>query len=431
MNYAPMHYRKQPIYEDGDYSQLSIYVRGLGEMIRKFCNDQGVFALGGRSPAEAVAHKIGAHRGDRRTLAADIDTLIRSGFLRLAPNMLVVVQQEEFWTELDNTRSSRSAREPNTNRTPPTREARANRTRTEHEPNTTNTLPTHDVHAKDEASSRNHSLEVVALDHSREDKSDEINKKRPSPDGEGVQGEHDANPSQPDLGIEPQHEPEPLIRRPIVQQLPSEPNNFDAAVGRGPEAWGLDGSQAPIPEPFMLAAPPEPPKSKAKSKARPKPPIPEQKIITLSPAEQAAVDAIRKDPNLICICKNVEQLAVDLVNCAPLIDVAVEIRGLGAYLRTDKGRSKRYTDGNGYLLNNIGRKQNEQRERQASMPQYVAPVKPPPRPVPPPPPLHPMVEAGAKRAAERMARGEIPNFDKLFNVGLRTPEPIDSAANGT
>jgi hypothetical protein len=92
-----------------------------------------------------------------------------------------------------------------------------------------------------------------------------------------------------------------------------------------------------------------------------------------------------------------------LVNCAPLVDVALEIRGLGAYLRTDKGRAKRYTDGNGYLLNNIGRKQNEQRERQASMPQYVAPPPEPKRPVPPPPPPHPMVQAAIDR---RMACDE-------------------------
>jgi hypothetical protein len=441
MSYAPMHYRKQPIYEDGDYSQLSIYVRGLGEMIRKFCNDQGVFALGGRSPAEAVAHKIGAHRGDRRSLAADIDTLVRSGFLRLAPNAIVVVQQEEFWSELNTTRSPRSAREPNATRTSPARDANTNGTLTAHDADTSGALPAHDVYSKDEPSAGNHSADTVASDQIIRDKSEEINKIRPSPVGEGVQGEHNSNLPQ---------KPEKPVNVLQAQQLPAEVIALDAAVGKGPAAWGMDGSSitlevdtscaqgpeqqthptprpappsppaarpapsatvvdpkpVPNPDPPALALTPSPqaaksPKGKAKPKSAALPP--EQRVIALSPAEQAAVSAIRNDPDLARICKNVEQLAVDLVNCAPLVDVALEIRGLGAYLRTDKGRAKRYTDGNGYLLNNIGRKQNEQRERQASMPQYVAPPPEPKRPVPPPPPPHPMVQAAIDR---RMASDE-------------------------
>lgn len=387
MSFAPMHYRKQPIYEDGDYSQLSIYVRGLGEMIRKFCNDQGVLALGGRSPAEAVAHRMGALRGDRRSLAGDIDILVRSGFLRLEQNAIVVVQQEEFWSELNTTRSSRSTREPNATRTSPARDANATSTRPEHDQSTTGTLTEHYrhtngalsehyQHTKDDPSAGKHSQDTVASDNRIGDKSEEINKKNPSPTGEGVQGEHD------------------------LKQTTQEPK---------------------APEPFALA-PVAPEAPKAKSKAKPKAPEPEQRVITLLPTEQLAVDAIRNDPDLVRICKNVEQLAVDLVNCAPLVDVALEIRGLGAYLRTDKGRKKRYTDGNGYLLNNIGRKQAEQSERQASMPHYAQSTMPqePKRKVPLAPLPSAITLEGAARAKARMERGEswMPDFSK---VGWKLP----------
>lgn len=177
MAYTPMHYRKQPIYEDGDYAQLSIYVRGLGEMIRKFCNDQGVLGLGGRTPAEAVAHKIGAHRGDRRTLAADIDTLIKAGFLRLAPNALVVVQQEEFWADLELAKSARSARETNSNGAPdartkrprPTRDRDATETRSGHDQLATETRPAHDTNAKNDLSAEHHSLVHLTQDNIREE----------------------------------------------------------------------------------------------------------------------------------------------------------------------------------------------------------------------------------------------------------------------
>ncbi len=384
MSFAPMHYRKQPIYEDGDYSQLSIYVRGLGEMIRKFCNDQGVLALGGRSPAEAVAHRMGALRGDRRSLAGDIDTLVRSGFLRLEPNAIVVVQQEEFWSELNTTRSSRSTREQNATRTSPARDENTTGARpvhdqsttstlTEHYRHTSGTLPEHHQHTKDDVSSRNDSAEPLALDKSKGDRLEEINKRRPSPTGEGVQGDGGSN------------------------QLAQEP--------KAPEAFAL----APVA--------PEPPK--AKGKAKPKTPAPEQRVITLSPAEQLAVNAIQNDPDLLRICKNIEQLAVDLVIGCPLVDVADVIRGeLGPYLRTNKGRANRYTDGNAFLLRNIRKKQTEQSKKQASMVQY-APATPK-RPVPLAPLPSKETLEGAERARQRMLRGEswMPDFSK---VGWKLP----------
>jgi hypothetical protein len=215
-------------------------------------------------------------------------------------------------------------------------------------------------------------------------------------------------------GPAPKTEPNPSLRG----------KKLDEAVGKATEALSREETK---PDALLLTPAPTPEAPKAKSKTKPKAPAPEQRVITLSPAEQAAVGAIRNDPDLLRICKNVEQLAVDLVNCAPLVDVALELRGLGAYMRTDKGRAKRYSDGNGYLLNNIQRKQAEQAQRQADMPQFVEAPKPP-RPYAPAPPMHPMVAAGAARAAERRARGELPDLTKLFDIGMRTPQTIDELA---
>jgi hypothetical protein len=408
MSFAPLHYRKLRIAEHGAFALLPLYVRCFGEGLKKLCDDRGRIVLDGRAPADVIARRGGAETNERRRIAGDINELIRVGWLREEDDALVVVEQEQDWEQLDSSRalnmrpsSSRRGSERH-----PTRFQLASDLRP--------------ACSQSESSARNHSADHAAL--IRSTRSDQQEERRSSPIGEGVQGEQVS-----------ETDPTPTLRK---QQL-------DEAIGKGPADWGMEGSgqahddpakaqtptprpappspPAPRPEPFVAVVDPKPvpnpdppalaltpspqaaksPKGKVKPKSAALPP--EQRVIALSPAEQAAVSAIRNDPDLARICKNVEQLAVDLVNCAPLVDVALEIRGLGAYLRTDKGRAKRYTDGNGYLLNNIGRKQNEQRERQASMPQYVAPPPEPKRPVPPPPPPHPMVQAAIDR---RMASDE-------------------------
>jgi len=388
MSHAPMHYRKQPIYEDGDYSQLSIYVRGLGEMIRKFCNDQGLFALGGRSPAEAVAHKIGAHRGDRRSLAADIDVLIRSGFLRLAPNALVVVQQEEFWAELDVARPSRSARAQSANHTPPTHDAHTKRTVSSHDMDITGAQAKPEVYTTHELSAQNHSLGDVVLDQRIGDKSEEINKKRSSPIGEGVQGPPDAS---------------------LLQE-------FDKPAMTSTERQ-LPGEFIALDRPATLVDLGPPTKAKSIGKTKSKAPVspPEPRIIQLSPAHQAALGSIRRDPDLARICRNHEQLAVDLVDGAPLVDVALKITQLGVWHRNAKFP---YRDGNKFLTRNIFKEQGEQAERQASMPKYVSVAEEPKRPVPPPPPPHPMVQAAIDR------RMQDPNEPDLLSLCKRVGNPF-------
>ena len=187
--------------------------------------------------------------------------------------------------------------------------------------------------------------------------------------------------------------------------------------------------QEPPAEPLVLSPQaPEPPKARGKAKPKAQTPTPEPQIITLSPAEYAASCAIKNDPDLARICKSVDQLAVDLVKGCPLVDVADVIRGeLGPYLRTDKGRANRYTDGNAFLLRNIRKKQTEQAERQASMVQYA---KPPPRPIPPPPPMHPMVAEESRKAGELIKQNPHLSLRELFgNVGRPFPSTDDEPAD--
>lgn len=241
------------------------------------------------------------------------------------------------------------------------------------------------------------------IEERRSDRSDQKEEKRSSPIGEGVQGEpreHDSNPPETTPSMKSHNGPETPARRSVMQPLQAEPTT---------------PHEQPT-EPLVLSSQlPEPPKTRGKAKPKVQVPTPEPRTVTLSPAEYAASCAIKNDPDLARICKNIDQLAVDLVNGCPLVDVADVIRGeLGPYLRTDKGRANRYTDGNAFLLRNIRKKQAEQSERQASMVQYA---KPPPRSVPPPPPLHPMVEAGAREAREMMEQNPNMSLRELLDFG--------------
>lgn len=100
----------------------------------------------------------------------------------------------------------------------------------------------------------------------------------------------------------------------------------------------------------------------------------------LSPAERRVLEIIAADPSLAPICQSPARLAQDLVLMAPLVDVALELRGLAAHTRKP---GKRYTDGNAYLQNNIRRKQNEAAALGLPAP---APEAPRPKFCPPPPP---------------------------------------------
>lgn len=94
MKSTPAVFRQLRIREDGLFGMLPLYVRGLAAMILKYSDDTGRFALGTRTPAEAVARRCGAEPRERRALARDIQMLIDVGYLRLEEGALVIVEQE-------------------------------------------------------------------------------------------------------------------------------------------------------------------------------------------------------------------------------------------------------------------------------------------------------------------------------------------------
>lgn len=86
-------FKKLLIAEHGDFGHLPLYVRGLAAMILKFSDKDGRFALGGRSPAEAVARRCGAEPRERRRLAQDLQKLIDVGYIRLFSGTFIIEQE--------------------------------------------------------------------------------------------------------------------------------------------------------------------------------------------------------------------------------------------------------------------------------------------------------------------------------------------------
>lgn len=213
------------------------------------------------------------------------------------------------------------------------------------------------------------------------------------PDGEAPEHRPAVAPSPPDGGNPSRTAvaPSPPGANDLPVILPFDP---PVIVARAPEQIGLDLGAPPATPP----APPAPTRKKRTRGTR-EDITPEQ----LTDAERRVHGAIVGDPDLAAITREPGWLARDLVASAPLVDVVLEVRALGAYLRQNR---KRYTDGNAYLLRNIARKQREAAERGAPPPATAAP----PRDVRPAgPPRTPPVPGHIARAAERdLAEGRVP-----------------------
>lgn len=142
----------------------------------------------------------------------------------------------------------------------------------------------------------------------------------------------------------------------------------------------------------------------------------------MTPSERRVLEVITADPDLVAICREPSWLARDLVGTAPLVDVAQEVRALGAYLRQAR---KRYTDGNAYLLRNVARKQREQREARDNQDAAPRPAAGPPRDEerPRPPRRPPPVPRAIAEAVERDLAAGVPRpsmadvMGKLARVG--------------
>lgn len=74
-------WRKLYVRASPQWSALPVYVRGLGDELLRICDDDGIIPLGGEAPGDAVARLLCAHRGERKRIAADVETLVSDGYL--------------------------------------------------------------------------------------------------------------------------------------------------------------------------------------------------------------------------------------------------------------------------------------------------------------------------------------------------------------
>jgi hypothetical protein len=194
----------------------------------------------------------------------------------------------------------------------------------------------------------------------------------------------------------------------------------DPPKAEAPNGSSAQGAHTTQKDPEDPAGSQKPRQDRSRKKAPAAPPSPLE-LASLDPRERAAHDAIARDPSLSVICSNLPQLAQDLSRQAPLVDLPVEIAGLGAWLRANPSRAKK--DGDAFLVRNIGRKQRELSEagvRPPSQPASPAtsPQAGPPRPPPAAPPPRPEIAAKLREGgpAEGRSLGSI-----VAGVGRRLP----------
>lgn len=130
-----MSWVKLPCDEHAAFAALSLRARGLHATLWRRQRDGVLDAIAHDvgSLAREIARRLGATAGDRRWLADELESLVRSGYLARRGESWVLVASDE-------------RPEPN-----------ANVTRTEHEPNANTTRTLHEPNTKSDASARNHS----------------------------------------------------------------------------------------------------------------------------------------------------------------------------------------------------------------------------------------------------------------------------------
>lgn len=176
------------------------------------------------------------------------------------------------------------------------------------------------------------------------------------------------------------------------------------------------------------ASPPAP----ARPTSRPKAPKPDLDPAALNPRARAALEAIAADESLAPICPRPAELARDLEAVAPGVDVALEVRRAGAWLRANPARRKAL--GGRFLTSWLQRAQ-ERAPAGAVARQPFARPEPPaaqatPRPFAPAPP-----EARERMARLAAQRGQgAPVAPAPPPSGVQTPErplrPHHGPANG-
>lgn len=141
-----------------------------------------------------------------------------------------------------------------------------------------------------------------------------------------------------------------------------------------------ESKATPSAQPSLFDLPEAPKPDVAKRDIKPPKPSPTKRKVSLpvepdpsvlDPKQRAVFDAIAADQSLRPICLGPVQLAVDLCNIAPLVDVPLAVKSAGAWMRGDPtDRNRRKTKGNSFLANWVTR----ENDRLAALPQPAKPV---------------------------------------------------------
>lgn len=280
------------------------------------------------------------------------------------------------------------------------------------------------------------------IEEKRSERRDQREEKRSSPIGEGVQGE------QP-----PKTDPTPTLRR----------QKLDEVVGRGPASWGMEGSGQAYDDPAKALTP----------TPRPTPPSPP------SPRQAPAVAVVEQMPKQTTGAAGgasrgraqaaTGRLFQEPATTSPKSTPKAKTRGRSAddegeplpadwavknhhyaYAREKLGAQKKHVDywaddmRDQAALRGWRTKDWDAKFRtfmrkalefaKGALPNVPEPL-PPKVPMPPCPPPSPIVLEGARRAKERMERGEsfLP-ADLFARIGMKLPplppDPPDVASNG-
>jgi hypothetical protein len=413
MSFAPLHYRKLRIAEHGAFAILPLYVRCFGEGLKKLCDDKGRIVLDGRTPADVIARRGGAEPSERRRIAADIKELVRVGWLREEHDVLVVVEQEQDWEQLDSQRALNMR--PNSSRRASERRPARSRPASE----------LHPACSRSDSSARNHSGQPLAQNKTNVTTSDQQEENTSSPIGEGVQGEQATDT-----------DPTPTLRKPDLNQLGnasdgSGANQTDPAKAQNPTPMPAAPSPlAPRGEPFVPVVDPKPTVGQAPAGAPGKPAT----LVDLGPPT-----APRKAPAKKSTAKKPQAAPAGEPQAAPLPEDWAPNEAHYAFGR-ELGLQKKHVDyfagemrdraaSDGWVSGNWNAKFRNYMRKGLQFLNGVPPVVPdplPPKvPMPPCPPPDARVLEAAERYRQRMEAGETIDFKSIYKPKFVVP-PIQN-----
>ncbi|WP_437591516.1 hypothetical protein [Sorangium sp. So ce1000] len=303
-------WRKLYIREEGAFAQLPLFARALAAELLKFCDDEGRIFTGQREPWEAVARVAGAEMGERRMLRKYMEQLLADGYLERHEDHIVIKNLRRA--------QSKKVHDPSASGARPEHEPSASGARVVHESVVSGARVVHEPSARSDVSPGNDSEQPLTgaralLDLRRSEE----------------------RRSEMDLVGSPDGEPDP------------------------PPAGSAGASG-------FLTHPEPPQPTKPRAPRRRKTSEPDLDPASLSPTARAVLEAILADRSLQPICTNPAQLAHDLADAGPGVDVVLCVKSAGAWMRANPARKKH--DGNPFLLNWVRREQQERGGRSPPRP---------------------------------------------------------------